>query len=370
MMHEEKQFSCFLYDQMEDEQEASNPDNPRNFMDSLSPLISAMVFREAGSVLYDDLAEQFGIEYIDRMTLCGVLRRDAQCVYLDTPVFLESDASMLADHFASAAGKIADIIAACKQPLYELAGKINNGFPPERNLYHLLCGWSMDGAMIDRLVRENIISEGRPHSTGLDYLLIIYEKSPALDVFSDKLLCSFNRCVQEDCALESFGDADGNRHDCYRYFRLKEQEKLTPAFDRIHGAMKNLSAADLMQAAKALASGQEADSRAVQALEAFGYVRNGKLCVPVFLPEHDVIFYAIEELLEKALLRPIADVFEGLRDLPITPSLHRVPLKETANECWHILFGSINEALVKKGIVAAPEAYAGEGSYLRCVVLG
>ena len=236
---------------------------------------------------------------------------------------------------------------------------------PER----LTCGWSMDGAMIDRLVQEDIISEGRPHPTGLDYLLILYEKSPALDVFSDRLLCSFNRCVQEDCALESFGDADGNRLDCFRYFRLKEQDKLTPAFDSIHEAMKGLSAADLTQAARLLASGQEADARAVRALEAFGYVRNGKPCVPVFRPEHDVIFYAIEELLEKILLKPIADVFEGIRDLRITPSLHRVPLKETANECWHILFGSVNEALVNKGFVAPPEARAGEGRYLRCIAL-
>ena len=84
---------------------------------------------------------------------------------------------------------------------------------------------------------------------------------------------------------------------------------------------------------------------------------------------HDVVFYAIEELIEKVLLKPVANVFECMRDLGITPSLHRVPLKETANECWHILFGSINEALVKNGFVSPPEAGAGEGRYLRCIVL-
>ena len=369
-MYEEKHFFCYLYDRMENENVASNPDNPRNFMDSLSPLISAMVSREAGTIFYDELSDHFSRGYIDRMIRCGVLRREERRVYLDTPVFLESDASVLAEHFASAATKITDIIVSCKQPLYELAGKISNGFSPERNLYHLLCGWSMDGAMIDRLAQENIISEGRLHPTGLDYLLILYEKSPALDVFSNKLLCSFNRCVQEDCALESFGDADGNRLDCFRYFRMKEQGKLTGAFTRIDEAMKGLSPADLTRAARALADGQAADSKAVRALEAFGYVRSGKPCVPVFRPEHDVLFYAMEELLEKNLLKPISDVFTGLRDLQITSSLHRVPLKETANECWHILFGSINEALVNKGIVVAPEAYAGEGRYLRCIVLG
>ena len=370
MKYEEKQFSCYLYDQIDHEKEAAHPDNPRNFMGSLSPLISAMVSREAGAILYEDLAGQFGSDYISRMIRCGVLRREEQKVYLDTPVFLESDASVLADHFASAAEEIADLIISCKQPLYELAGKIDNGFSPERNLYHLLCGWSMDGAMIDRLIQEDIISEGRSHPTGLDYLLILYEKCPALDVFSTRLLCSFNRCVQEGCALESFGDADGNRLDCFRYFRLKEQGKLTPAFAPIREAMNGLSAADLVRAAKALASGQAADARAVRALEAFCYVRNGKICVPVFRPEHDVLFYAIEELLEKLLLNAIADVFAGMRNLRLTSSLHRVPLKETANECWHILFGSINEALVKKGFVAPPEAYDGEGRYLRCIVLG
>ena len=370
MKYEEKQFSCYLYDQIDHEKEAAHPDNPRNFMGSLSPLISAMVSREAGAILYEDLAGQFGSDYISRMIRCGVLRREEQKVYLDTPVFLESDASVLADHFASAAEEIADLIISCKQPLYELAGKIDNGFSPERNLYHLLCGWSMDGAMIDRLIQEDIISEGRSHPTGLDYLLILYEKCPALDVFSTRLLCSFNRCVQEGCALESFGDADGNRLDCFRYFRLKEQGKLTPAFGEIDQAMQDLSSADLTCAAAALADGRRADDRAVRALETFGYVRSGKLCVPVFRPEHDVIFYAMEELLEKILLQPVAEVFEVLRDLQITPSLHRVPLKETANECWHILFGNINEALIRNGLVSAPDAFDGEGRYLRCLVLG
>ena len=58
-MYEEKQFSCYLYDQMEDETEAVHPDNPRSFMDSLSPLISAMVSREAGAILYENLADRF-----------------------------------------------------------------------------------------------------------------------------------------------------------------------------------------------------------------------------------------------------------------------------------------------------------------------
>ena len=119
-MSEEKHFSCFLYDQIDHETEAGNPDNPRNFMDSLDPLLSVLVSREAGASFYDDLTGRFGTEYIDRMIRCGVLRREDQRVFLDTPVFLEADAPLLAAHFASAAEKLAGLIASCRQPLYRL----------------------------------------------------------------------------------------------------------------------------------------------------------------------------------------------------------------------------------------------------------
>ena len=82
-MYKEKHFSCFLYDQIDHEKEAASPDNPRNFMDSLDPLLSVLVSREAGASGYNELSGRFGCAYIDRMIRCGVLRLEDQRVFLD-----------------------------------------------------------------------------------------------------------------------------------------------------------------------------------------------------------------------------------------------------------------------------------------------
>ena len=44
-----------------------------------------------------------------------------------------------------------------------------------------------------------------------------------------------------------------------------------------------------------------------------------------------------------------------------------VPVDEIANECWHILFGCINEKLIEDGFVACPDFYPDEGRYLKCI---
>lgn len=38
---------------------------------------------------------------------------------------------------------------------------------------------------------------------------------------------------------------------------------------------------------------------------------------------------------------------------------------EVANEIYHSIFGEVNEALVRSGLVAEPEAISGEGRYFR-----
>ena len=53
--------------------------------------------------------------------------------------------------------------------------------------------------------------------------------------------------------------------------------------------------------------------------------------------------------------------------LEITAARHGVPAGETANELYHILFGGINEELVRRGLTAAPPDRPGEGRYLQCI---
>lgn len=42
---------------------------------------------------------------------------------------------------------------------------------------------------------------------------------------------------------------------------------------------------------------------------------------------------------------------------------------EIANEFYHIVFGLINEEVIARRIVEAPQYHPGEGRYLRCIEL-
>ena len=53
--------------------------------------------------------------------------------------------------------------------------------------------------------------------------------------------------------------------------------------------------------------------------------------------------------------------------LNITAVSHGVPFNEIANELYHILFGSVNEELMVRGIVSSPLLRQGEGRYLKCI---
>ncbi|MBQ9263879.1 MAG: hypothetical protein IJ189_06655 [Clostridia bacterium] len=74
-------------------------------------------------------------------------------------------------------------------------------------------------------------------------------------------------------------------------------------------------------------------------------------------------------MLEHILLPPIAAWLGDLRSLKTTATKHNVSTKEIANECWHILFGRMNELLVSNGLVAAPPFKEGEGRYLQSIEL-
>ena len=64
----------------------------------------------------------------------------------------------------------------------------------------------------------------------------------------------------------------------------------------------------------------------------------------------------------------MADTLNNLADsMDITAVTHGVNKFEIANELYHIVFGSINEILVSRKMVAAPCDVPGEGRYLRCI---
>ena len=59
------------------------------------------------------------------------------------------------------------------------------------------------------------------------------------------LLCSYNRLVNDKCSLQSFEDANGDRFDFYRFFRLMEQEDIPDKFKKAQALLyENYGGAD------------------------------------------------------------------------------------------------------------------------------
>ena len=97
-------------------------------------------------------------------------------------------------------------------------------------------------------------------------------------------------------------------------------------------------------------------------LELFGYVRNGAIGIPVYLPKDMEYTAKIESIVEKRMGQAFSDLLLGLADvLEITAVRHGVNRLEIANELYHSVFGSMNEELAARGIVAAPQSISGEG---------
>ena len=84
-------------------------------------------------------------------------------------------------------------LLARKERIADIISRIDNGFPAERNLYHILCAYIFDGLMFDYLDENKLVTTSRIHNSGLDYLVILYEDSALLNEYSDMLLCSYNR---------------------------------------------------------------------------------------------------------------------------------------------------------------------------------
>ena len=366
----DRRFSYYLFENYYAADAADNSLNPRRFLNaSTDGLISWIADTPEQKRNYASASARFGAENVDRIVVGGIVRREQETLFFDTPVFLAEDAMPLQTFFSDVASGLAAKLSERKATFYELAEELKNGFSPKINLYHILCGMCFDGMFLEKLGKSGVIADSKAHASGLDYLAVVYEKCPELNRFSDGLLCSYNSISDGTIALQSFGDGNGTRLDCYRYFRLRELGKLTDRFSEVDYLLTDYTETDLLKTIKALLVGKTTPPKLAVALDRFGYAKGGQICVPVYLPEHREIIREIEVFLEETLFAQIVDVLSDMSKLRITASNHNVPQKELANECWHILFGSINEALVRTGLVAAPPFRPGEGRYLQSIEL-
>ena len=368
-----REFEYFLFENFDADKESQNPYNPRRFLGKETDVVLFAIARQPVNTCdYKGCCDQFGADMIQKLIEGGILRRSGTALVFDCPVFLREDAVVLKSGVAAKAAGLADLLERKIMEIRACCAQIQNGFSVERNLYHILCGMVFDVSFFGYLCDKGALAVSRQHSSGLDYLSVLYEKCDELQTLSDGLLCSYNRLVNDQCSLQSFGDANGERFDFYRFFRLMEQEELSGRFQEARTLLyENYGGADkdalLADVARLIRTGQ-CEASVETLLELFGYMQSGTVCVPVYLPEHRKYITEIGAIVENCLGEMLSGALIDLAgSIKITAVRHGVNRLEIANELYHILFGFVNEELVSRKMVAAPRQLPGEGRYLKCV---
>lgn len=368
-----RQFEYFLYANFDAEKESTNPGNPRRFLGSETDAILSLIAQSSrGTITYYECAGRFGAGTLRKLVDGGILRTDGTSLAFDCPVFLREDAPVLHHETAAKSKRLASLLEDRISEIRACCSLIKNGFSVEINLYHILCGMVFDGGFFDYLCGKGALAVSRQHPSGLDYLNVIYEKCRELSDFSDRLLCSYNRLVNEYCSLQSFGDANGSRFDFFRFFRLMEKGSVPANFKDIAAIFQENYGEDRKSAFLAdvvsLIKLGKCTPTTLAVLERFGYMEKGTFCVPIYTPEHQKHIAEIENIVENILGEALPDTLLELSStIDITAVRHGVNRLEIANELYHILFGSINEELVEAGIVANPLSVSGEGRYFKCI---
>lgn len=368
-----RSFRYYFFENFDEGQLNDQQEDPRRYLNSkmdciLSDVAASLPF----SCTYPALCSKYTQPVMDKLIACGLFQKVGEAVLLDSPVFLQEDAAQLYVCLQTPVSRLTGRLEGQKQKFYALAEQLDNGFDAPTNLYHLLCGMILDGLFFDCLSENGIVLTSKTHPSGLDYIITIYENCPELNTFSHKLLCSYNRFSDGKRSLQSFGDADGNRHDIYRFARLKEQQAVPKEDSQLEKLWDSLYSRSfrkelLVEVERMVTEGCCRESYK-NLLTKFHYLKDGKICVPVYQKKHLPVIYEMESLTETCLLEEFRALFSQKDTfMNLTCAKHPVSLAEIGNELYHILFGLINEQLVSRGFVCAPPKYAGEGRYLKSI---
>lgn len=304
-----------------------------------------------------NLSEKNIIKILDGLEFIGAISKNKYGYYkVNFPCFYEDDVK-----------KINNIVTKDVILLVNKIKKyvINYNFTKEK-LYHILCNGVFDNYAFDYLSKHGLLTNDKINKGNRNYIIIGYENSEYVNNYSKKLLCSNNKFKCKTITFNSFGDTDGDRKDFFRYFRLRQMKikkfvNIDKYFDSIDDNLylfkKNIEGCILKV-------NNDANTRVL--LEDLNYIKNNEVIVPIINEnEHNEIGKKIMDL----IIDDISSMFDKVAKLNITANKNAVPIKDTLNEVWHILFGLINEELVRQKVVASPLYYEGEGRYLKCIYI-
>lgn len=246
------------------------------------------------------------------------------------------------------------------------------------SLYHLVCGKIFDGLMFDYLEKKNLLKQSFHKNQNRDYMIIAYSDEPLCRLVNKKLVCSFNNARSNTNSLTSFGNAQGNRLDYFRYFKLRAINKLYGKFKKIDLDFHDISEQEIVDNSidivKKIMNNQSLENSVyLKNLQTMRYVStHNQLNVPVFTNYMEVL-NKLEDSIIKNLgpifVKSLKDISEQVLNSNIMCLSHKVEKDELTNELWHLYFGFLNNFLIKNKFVAKPKRYFKEGSYLKCVYL-
>lgn len=368
-----RKFVYFLFDSFEPEEVKQPGDDPRLVLNSsVDEILTEIVECPEGQCAYERLCSRFSADRVKGLLRIGLLRREEDRIFLDSPVIVKEDAAHLQNCFSEHTARIAGTLTAHRKAFYAQARAVDNGFSPEVNLYHLFCGGVLDGSFFDYISGRDVVTTSRVHPSGLDYLIIVYQIAPELDRLSRELLCSYNRFSDGRRCLQSFGDADGDRVDFFRFATQKRQGRVPPSLKRIEALWDAVGDVRerVLDAAESLVKTGSCEENCLRLLTEFGYVQKGKIAVPVYTQKDLPAMEGLEVLAETYLAEDMEGALTDPGAIgPLFCAKHGVAAGEIANELYHILFGQLNELLVQEGFVAAPDGYEGQGRYLKSIEL-
>ena len=282
-----------------------------------------------------DINQYSNKEIINRLLTIEVIKLHDNKLSLNIPIFIEKDLPILKRYISLASKKIYYSIAQQTDVLIKTIHQIQNGFPDQINLYHMLCGYIFDGTIFDELVKHNLITTHKIHQDSSDYLIIMYEKCKSLSIYSNKLLCSYNRLTTSYGTFSSFGDCE-------------------------------YSADELGLAFHSLVNRNKISENFISIFDQLGYTKGGIINVPVYYPDDFKVGDEVSKIVIDACSQTLIECLNLLsREQNLLSIQHNIDVRDIANEIYHLIFGTVNELLVQHNIVAQPEYYPNEGRYLK-----
>lgn len=196
--------------------------------------------------------------------------------------------------------------------------------------------------------------------------------------FNANLLCSFNNARLDNNSLSSFGTPKGERLDYFRYFKLKEVDRLHGKFKKLDMLLNGYSKDEIMKNSfkiieNYLDNKQLTNNDFLHALKITRYFsKENKLVVPVF-KDYIARVNRFSQLVYQTVGKDFANSLENIKisviNANITCLQHAVKLEELCNELWHIFFGLLSKMLIDKNLITKPKRYFWEGKYLKAIYL-